>query len=129
MNVTTKLLHVITTVDRATEGRLHDALDGTPGRHTLVIGPASPQRPLSRIVGQVEVIEMPKLFAGASLRDEAAVVAQLTKLARRREYAVIHAHSPQAARIARAVARLADIPHSAAPRSIVRPHTGALCTP
>lgn len=122
MNVTTRLLHIITSVDQTSERRLHDAIDGTPGRHTLVLGPGSAQRPLARIVDKVEVIEMPRLVAGASLRDEAMIAATLTKLARRRDYAIIHAHSAQATRIARVVARAAKIPQFCVSTDLEHPY-------
>lgn len=122
MNVTTRLLHLITTVDRSTEGRLHDAIDGVPGRHTLVVGPGSALKPLARIVDKVEVIEMPRLVPGASVRDEALIAANLVKLARRRDYAIIHAHSPQTTRIARVVARAAKIPQVCVSTDLDRPY-------
>ena len=110
MNITTRFLHIITLVDRDSERRLRDAIDGTPGRHTLVVGPASARQPLQRMASKVEVIQLPNLVAHATMRQQAVVITQLTRLARRRGYAVIHSHSPRASIIARAVAKAAHIP-------------------
>ena len=110
MNITTRFLHIITLVDRDSERRLRDVIEGTPGRHTLIVGPASARQPLQRMASKVEVIQLPNLVSSATKRQQAVVIAQLTRLARRRDYAVIHSHSPRAALIARAVAKAAHIP-------------------
>ena len=124
MNITTRFLHIITLVDRDSERRLRDAIEGTPGRHTLVVGPASARQPLQRMASKVEVIQLPNLVAHATKRQQAVVITQLTRLARRRDYAVIHSHSPRASLIARAVAKGAHIPLLCESRRLDEPGEG-----
>lgn len=124
MNITIRFLHIITSVDRDSERRLKDVLEGTPGRHTVVVGPASSRQALERIAAKVEIIQLPTLLAGASHRQDLAVIARVTRLARRRDFAVIHAHSPRSALIARAVAKASGIQQICESRRLDEPGEG-----